>query len=108
MKTIMNTDDFNERKRRIQEKRKKLLTQLNFILGKERSKENKKSTRKAMLLGQLLLGEAANNEKTKSWVTQFLDKRLTSAGERALFDLPVATSKTSETTSGHNLDGASH
>lgn len=103
--------DANERSKRIEllrAQREQLRARMNFLLGKERAEENKKAAHKARLLGELLLGEAANNEKTRNWVTQFLDKRLTSDRDRALFDLPVATTKTAEPTSGHNLDGASH
>ena len=108
MKTITNADDFDDRKRRIQEKRKKLLTQLNSILGKERSDENKKAARKANLLGGVILGEAAKNEKMKAWMTQFLDKRLTSVDHRALFDLPLITPKPEDPSSGNTPKTSTH
>ena len=103
--------DANERSKRIEllrVQREQLRARMNSLLGKVRAEENKKAARKAKRLGELLLVEAEKNEKTKSWITQFLDKRLTSAGDRALFDLPTSTPQPSVSATGHNPNSAAH
>ena len=104
----MDANDRKKRIERIRAQREQLRARMNSLLGDERAEENKKSARKAKLLGALIFGEAAKNEKTKAWMTQFLDKRLTSAGDRALFDLPASTPKTEDPSTGNNLNGTSH
>jgi hypothetical protein len=51
---------------------------------------------------------AEQNEKTKSWITQFLDRRLTAMGERALFDLPATVQKPEGPSSGSPPQSAAH
>jgi hypothetical protein len=104
----MDASDRNKRIERIRAQREQLRARMNSLLGQERAEENKKAARKAKLLGELLLGEAAQNEKTKSWITQFLDKRLTAMGERALFDLPATVQKPEGPSSGSNPQSAAH
>ena len=103
--------DANERSRRIERlraQREQLRNRMNCLLGKSRAEENKKAAHKAKLLGELLLRDVTKDESTKSWITQFLDGRLSSAGERALFDLPASTPQPVNPAPSKNPNAAAH
>jgi hypothetical protein len=103
----MDANDRNKRIERIRAQRDQLRARMNSLLGQERADQNRNLARKAKILGETILGEAAENEKTKLWMTQFLDKRLTSDRDRALFDLPPSKPKPPAASNGDDPKGVS-
>jgi len=81
----------------LEKKEAKLKARMRDKKARVKNKIRKQDTRKKILIGALFLSDMDGNDKMEKFVMDRLDKYLTNDRDRALFDLPPASSNKSPT-----------